>query len=385
MQVFKSFFMIAKKRLRSACIYFAIYTVIILMFCFSAGDTIDANFQSSALSVYIEDHDHTDASLALCSYLDSLHEVTTEALSREEVADRMYYRTLNYALIIPQGFEEKLLAQDAEGFLDNIMIPGSSNGTFVNLQVTQYVRSLQSYLAGGCPLSSAIEATDHCLAEIPDVKTVSFGNEKSVTNNQVFYFYQYLPYIFILILFAGMAPLLITINKPDMRRRTLCSCLPAAARSLQLAAACAVYALLIWLLFMLLGFIIFRQDFLTRYSMLAMGNSFVFLLFSVALTLFVSLFSPDENVLNMISNIIGLGMSFLCGVFVPQSILSDAVLAVGKFLPAYWYIRINDMLALPEQSFDISVYLQGLGIQLLFAAAAFTLLMAFSRTQKACR
>lgn len=385
MQVFKSFFMIAKKRLRSACIYFAIYTVIILMFCFSAEDSFDANFQSSALSVYIEDHDQTDASLALCSYLKSLHEVTTETLSREEVADRVYYRTLNYALIIPQGFEEKLLAQDAEGFLDNITIPGSSNGTFVNLQVTQYVRSLQSYLAGGCTLSSAIEATDHCLAEIPDVKAVSFGSEKSVTNNQVFYFYQYLPYIFILILFAGMAPLLITINKPDMRRRTLCSCLPAAARSLQLAAACAVYALLIWLLFMLLGFIIFRQDFLTRYSALAMGNSFVFLLFSVTITLFVSLFSPDENVLNMISNIIGLGMSFLCGIFVPQNILSDAVLAVGKFLPAYWYIRINDMLALPGQSFDMSAYLQGLGIQLLFAAAAFTLLMAFSRTQKACR
>ena len=58
-------------------------------------------------------------------------------------------------------------------------------------------------------------------------------------------------------------------------------------------------------------------------------------------------------------------MSFLCGIFVPQNLLSDGVLAVGKFLPAYWYIVINDMLALSEQTFDLHVYLQGLGIQYL--------------------
>lgn len=382
MQVFKSFFMIARKRLRSACIYFAIYTVIILIFSFTAESSFDGNFQSSALSVYIEDHDCTDASLALCSYLDSLHEVTTEPLSAEEIADQMYYRMLDYVLVIPQGFEEKLLAQDTGGLLDSSMIPGSSNGIFVNLQVTQYIHSLQSYLAGGYTLSSALTATDRCLAEIPAVNAVSFGSDNSVTDNRVFYFYQYLPYVFILILFAGMAPILITMNEPDMRRRTLCSCLPASGRNLQLAAACTLYALLVWLLFMLLGFGIFRQDFLTRYSLLAMGNSFIFLLFCVAVTLFVSIFSPDENVLNMISNIIGLSMSFLCGVFVPQSMLSDGVLAVGKFLPAYWYVSINDMLALSEQTFDMHAYLQGLGIQLLFAAAAFALLMAFSGARR---
>lgn len=206
MPVFKSFFKIAGKRLRSACIYFIIYTVIILVFSFTAESSFDGNFQSSELSLYIEDHDGTDASRALCAYLGSLHEVTTEPLSREEIADRMYYRMLNYVLIIPQGFEERLLAQNADGFLDSVLIPGSSNGIFVNLQVTQYIRSLQTYLAGGYTLSSAVEASDRRLAEIPAVKAVSFGDEKSVTDNRVFYFYQYLPYVFLLILFAGMAP-----------------------------------------------------------------------------------------------------------------------------------------------------------------------------------
>ena len=79
MPVFKSFFKIAGKRLRSACIYFIIYTVIILVFSFTAESSFDGNFQSSELSLYIENHDGTDASRALCAYLGSLHEVTTEA------------------------------------------------------------------------------------------------------------------------------------------------------------------------------------------------------------------------------------------------------------------------------------------------------------------
>ena len=37
-------------------------------------------------------------------------------------------------------------------------------------------------------------------------------------------------------------------------------------------------------------------------------------------------------------------MSFICGIFIPQSYLGDGVLAVGRFFPVYWYVKLNDML-----------------------------------------
>ena len=47
----------------------------------------------------------------------------------------------------------------------------------------------------------------------------------------------------------------------------------------------------------------------------------------------------------MIAQAVGLGMSFLCGAFVPQSLLGDGVLTFARVLPVYWYERANDILS----------------------------------------
>ena len=54
--------------------------------------------------------------------------------------------------------------------------------------------------------------------------------------------------------------------------------------------------------------------------------------------------ASSKNIITLITQALGLGMSFFCGIFVPQDMLGSSVLAVGKFFPAYWYIRLNNML-----------------------------------------
>ena len=76
-------------------------------------------------------------------------------------------------------------------------------------------------------------------------------------------------------------------------------------------------------------------------------------------------------------------MSFLCGSFVPQSILPDSVLSAARFLPAYWYIRANNMLAgFGSEVFDNNFYWQCVGIQMLFAVAVFTLVPVAMRQRR---
>ncbi len=74
-------------------------------------------------------------------------------------------------------------------------------------------------------------------------------------------------------------------------------------------------------------------------------------------------------------------MSFLCGVFVPQSVMSESVLAVGRFLPAYWYIRANDAIAAlsTSQSVNLRPIYGSMLIQLGFAAAIFSGALLFSK------
>lgn len=383
MQVSKAFFMIARKRLLTAFIYIAIYTFIILILSSTAEDSMKDNFSSVSLTIFIADEDQTPASRALCGYLDSLHEIADLNNDEEVLADQMYYRTLDYVLTIPAGFEDSLTSGKKEALLTDVKIPGSTNGYFVDQQISQYVQSLQLYLSGGYSLTEAIAETDKSIADAVSVTTVSFETEGSSSDSRVFYFFQYLPYIFIAILFSGLTPVLVTLNKKSIKNRTTCSALTLTSKNLQLAGCCVVYSLVVWLLFAGLNVLFYGTDCFTANAMLAMLNSLVFLLFTAALALLVSYFAPDDNVINMAANIVGLSMAFLCGIFVPQTMLSPSVLNVGRFLPAYWYIRANNMLAgFGNEVFDLSIYRTCIGIQLLFTAAIFCITLLVSRKRK---
>ncbi len=71
-------------------------------------------------------------------------------------------------------------------------------------------------------------------------------------------------------------------------------------------------------------------------------------------------------------------MSFLCGIFVPLSLLGDGVLKIGKFLPAYWYVKANDMIYFSSdtgESFTVSKIFEYIGIQMIFVVVLFALVM----------
>ena len=156
MPVFKAFFAIAKKRRNAALIYLGIYAVITLLLSALSQDSINENFKASQRSIAITDEDNTDASRALCDYLASIHQVTTPEPGEDTaLLDAIYYRTLNYAMVIPEGFEDRVLAGETKDLVSSLTIPGSSSSQYVDNQITQYVQALQLYLAGGDTIAEA--------------------------------------------------------------------------------------------------------------------------------------------------------------------------------------------------------------------------------------
>ena len=192
MPVFKAFFAIAKKRRNAALIYLGVYAVITLLLSALSQDSINENFKASQRSIAITDEDNTDASRALCDYLASIHQVTTPEPGEDTaLLDAIYYRTLNYAMVIPEGFEDRVLAGEAKDLVSSLTIPGSSSSQYVDNQITQYVQALQLYLAGGDTIAEAIDHTDHTISDLPKVSVTSFQMSDADTNSMVFYFFQY--------------------------------------------------------------------------------------------------------------------------------------------------------------------------------------------------
>lgn len=381
MQVFKAFFKIAKSRFAAASLYFVIYAVITILLTSTAEDTFTGYFQTSSLAISVTDEDNSDASKALVNYLASIHEVTDLGDDTEALLDQMYYRTVDYALTIPAGFEENLLAGKDMEQLISAAIPGSNSSYYVDQQISQYLATLGLYLSGGYSLDEAIAATDEAVLSVPEAEMISFLEEENTTNNAIFYYFQYMPYVFITILFSGLAPILVTLNSKEMKARTVCSSLTPRRRIAEMTAGCVLYSLAIWMLFMLLGTVMYGTSLWSaETALLGIGNSFVFMIFATAITLLISNFGFDDNILNMVSNILGLSMAFLCGVFVPQSMLPAGVLNIAKFLPAYWYIRANNMLAgFGKEVFDMGFYMECIGVQLLYVVAIFAVTAVVTR------
>lgn len=83
----------------------------------------------------------------------------------------------------------------------------------------------------------------------------------------------------------------------------------------------------------------------------------------------------NSNMLTGAVNTIPLGMCFLCGVFVPMELIGDNVKKVARFLPAYWYEVINNLLSTHAHLTKAmhTTLLEGYAIQLVFAAACISI------------
>ena len=386
MQVFKAFLKIMRKHWIAIAIYVGLYAVLLFMVSSTYGDNLNANFEMTSVDISVIDRDGSAASKGLTDYLDSMHRLFEIEDDEAVIQDYIYYRYVDYVLVIPEGFEEKLLAGETNDLVWHVRVPDSVKSTFLNNQVEGYLKDLTIYLKGGYELSEAIDAVKDFHAGAEAVEVAYFSGEKEKGNEGIFYFFQYLPYIYILVLICGLAPLILALNKKEIYERTLCSSLTLMQRNLQMALGSVCYSVLVYGIFVVLGFLMFGKDMLIKELGYLLINSGMFLTFTLALTLFLCmLFKPDNSSLNLVANVIGLGMCFLCGAFVPQSLLSKEVLAAARFLPAYWYIRNNNVLAgFSEEAFSKSSFWTGVGIQGLFAAVLFAgaLVAARLRQQK---
>ena len=100
-------------------------------------------------------------------------------------------------------------------------------------------------------------------------------------------------------------------------------------------------------------------------------NSYVDMLAALEFAFIIGLLVKEGKRVDMIITPLSLGICFLCGVFVPQSVLSDSVQKVASFLPVHWYEKVNNLLAdHAEIAGEVGQQVwQGIGIQVLFLFA----------------
>ncbi len=385
MQVFKTFMKVTKKKLHISMIYIVIFVAICVAMTLTSSSTNE--FTDSKLDISITDLDNSEASKALADYIARSNKFIDLGEGKDKALDALYYRRADIILTINEGYSDKLVKGETEGLFSDYRIPGSYSAELFDSQLNQYISMVTACTAGGSSLEEACEKAAELSAAEIEVETVSFGkNINADYNDDIAAFFQYLSYILIVTLIAGLCPTLLIMMSRDIRNRTNCSCITVTSQMSQIVLGTVIFVLGLYLLLMGVAAVLFGDMLFNEKGLLAMLNGFVFLIFSMMLTLLIAVIAPSSNVINMIANVISLGMSFLCGVFVPQSLLSGVVLNIGKFLPAYWYVRANNMLAGSNgEIFSSKEFMLCIGIELAFSVVLFCVTLIAAKTKQSSK
>lgn len=381
MQITKIFFLNVKRQNATLIIYLGVFITLLLLFTNNGRSQRETVFESSRLNMIIQDYDQSTLSQNLFQYLSGIHHVKEKNYTKEQIADELYYENVDYVLTIPKGFEENLKNGVNKNILENRKRQGSTSGYFVDAQIDQYLSLLNSYLASGYTQEETAISVGRAVAKEADITLLTSGKQEK--NPNLYFAFCYMPYILICILTVGLGMILITLREENISKRISCSSLSVICRNLQLVFSSIIFSLIYWFLLLLVALLTLQVNIFNVQGFLYVLNSFLFLLVAISITFLISFLVHSTGSLNMIANVVGLGLSFLGGVYVPLQYMNKSVVLFARLLPSYWYIITLDHIEdYAGKTSQLKTILSCMGIEFLFAIAILCAALVISRQKK---
>lgn len=380
MLIIKAFFLTAKKHIISVLIYLSVFLFLLILFS-KNGNTQTDTFENTKLNIIIQDQDHSQASEELTGYLADQHNILEGNYTEDELTAELYYENADYILTIPEGFQENLLQGETESILKSRKRQNTHAGYFADMQLQQYLSLATSYLSAGYSLTDASQSVRQALEQEVDIQ---FPSQDLAWDNSLLYnSFCWMPYVLTCILASAVGIILMTFQQDHIRTRLQCSSLSPIRRNFHLILGSGILALVCWAALIIVNALIMSLDLFSLQGRLYIANSLVFLLVGLSITFLLSLLAHSVNMLSITSNVIGLGISFLGGVYVPLEYMDPTIVSFSRFLPSYWYViamqRIDDYIG---GTVKLQSVLSALGVELLFAVAIFSIALVISQTKK---
>ena len=385
MQVFKVFFKVIKKNMPLLSIYVVVFLAIAVLMTVLGGGTAGTDFTQTKAPLAVVNRD-TDSELiqgftAFVGEQANLVELQDEP---EALKDALFFRKADVILTIPAGFTDAFLA-GGKTAIGKLSVPNSTAAFYMDMLVDNYLNTARVYVnnAPGITQKALVSRVAADLSAETDVRMRTVAGSPAIGASANFYF-NYSAYSLLAILILGVSAFMLVINKPELRLRNLCA--PVSPRSIttQSLLAILVFAVGVWAIVVACAFLLYGSQMLSIGGLLMALNLFVFTIVALCLSYLLGSLIKNRNAQSAAANTISLGMSFLCGVFVPQSLLGDTVLSIARFLPAYWFVKNNNDIAsiATFTGGNLSPIVTGVLIQLAFAAALLSITFAITRQRR---
>lgn len=331
-----------KSNITTIIVYFAIFAVFGNMQARATVSTKQDTFKETTVKVAVEDNDNSKLSKALVSYLEQTQDVVDPKTDDiQKMNDNVRFLIYEYALVIPEGFEKNVLSGNTENALTYIA-PGTTASQFLLTQkLDDYLQDVVIYLNSGYSEDEAISLTHDQMVKLSQTNASVIDTLED--NHRSFYtgMFTFNGYTLMMLLCICCASTLTFMKNRDVYKRISVSGMHFFTRNVATIGGVFLVGFAITtciiLVIQLMG-LEYANEKLIFYAL----DTYALMLVGLGMAYFICSISANENLINMISNMLVLSMSFLCGVFIDIEFLSDTVVKVAHFMPLYWYTRALD-------------------------------------------
>lgn len=263
----------------------------------------------------------------------------------EEIDDALFYRQVNYIIYIPKNYRNDILS----GINPKIDIKTTDDydSSLAEMILKRYLKTQEVYSKTTSNEQELIEKINTNLKTKSEVSITSTVNTDKTS--KVSGYYNFASYSIMYTIIFIICMVLSSFNEKVIKKRTIISSMNYKTHNKLILKASFLYSIIVWLLFMILGIILFPDTVISLRGLIYTINAFIFTFASLTLALLISSLSSNKSAITGIANVVCLGSAFLCGAFIPSTWLPETVIKISRVFPTYWYVNSNDLLSSLEK------------------------------------
>lgn len=374
-------------------LYILIYLVLLSVFGLLTGmarsEDDSSQVTTATASVAVIDRDGSTISRGIKDYVESVGKVQPLEDSTQAIQDATAQNRVNYVLIIPAGYGQRLQQATRQGIepprMDTVIGYESASGALMNVRTDSYTGQVADYLATLTDdPTRAVALAEETMSHSAPAERIA--QDTAPLSHSFLVYTRFSLYPLMAFAIVTISTLMTALGRRAVRSRLDAAPVSGGARNLGLLGACLVVGVVGWLWILGLGVAVFGAGSVTTSAPLlgvvgaALGS---YMLVAVSLGFLVGQFGLGQNAANAVANIGGMALSFLAGAWVPIEWMPDAVARTARLTPGYWADQaISGAYNATSMSADvIRPLLVDCGICTLFAVAVLSVAMAVGRTR----
>ncbi len=320
-----------------------LYTVMLIVFGgvnMTTNDT-GVDFTSSKPDILIVNNDKdSEITKNLVKYMSDNSNIVSVKDNEEARDDALFYRDVSYIIYIPKNYGNNIL--NGKNVELEIKKVDTYDAALAEMMLSRYIETQNIYLKTNISENELINNINESLKNKTNVEIVSKLNSDKLT--KVSRYFNFASYSIMAVTIYIICLVITSFHEESVNKRIIISSMNYKEHNRLLLLSSSVYALVVWILYTILGFIILGSELFTLRGLLFIGNEFIFTFCCLTLSLLISSLCYSKVAVSGIVNVVALGSAFLCGAFIPPEMLPSSVIKIAHILPTYYFINSNEIL-----------------------------------------